>query len=51
VWVQWRHDFQSGQHSGRLRSDLDALGTVEEFSVCSVMTRLPVRSAFREAEK
>jgi hypothetical protein len=36
---------------GRLKSDLNALGTVEEFIVWTERTRLPVRSAFREAEK
>ncbi len=53
VWctVLYVTQFQSGQHSGRLRSDLAALGTVVEFSVWSVTRCLPVRSAFREAEK
>ena len=45
MYGQWRRAFQSGQHSGKLKSDLEAHGTVEKFSVGSV------RSAFRETEK
>ncbi len=60
-WGQWSisggcsvahvHMYTPGQYSGRLKSDLNAHGTVEEFSGDSVTTRLSDRSAFREAEK